>query len=408
MKQESNNAIDLMLRKLGRSGSRLQQNAGNGGAESADAHLDADELSAYAENALPPTTRARYTEHLADCVRCRQIVSQLSQAAGLVADEAPKAASSSRWKAFLASLFSPIVLRYAVPALGLLVVASIGFIALRSRGSMELAQRKVSVFDEAPTTATPGNAGANSPTAPSVNSVAKSQPKSVTATEEADKTVGAKSPEAEKTADEARRQESEQPHEKAATSTDQVAAAAPAGSPTETVTVTAAEAKPTAVADQKQTTTEPAPNKVQAQAAQAGTGQSAKAMDEPSTRRAAKEPAFAAADRLNAGSVMKKGKRDSTTANETTRADDAEEKRERTPADKDQTETISVAGRRFRKTGSVWIDVGYSSSQSTINVARGSEQYRALIADEPGIRTIAEQLKGEVIVVWKGHVYRIR
>src|ERR1041385_4332568 len=156
MKQESNNAIDLMLRKLGRSGSRLQQYTGNGGAESGDAHLDADELSAYAENALPPTTRSRYTEHLADCARCRQIVSQLSQAAGVVVDEAPKAIPGSVLKAFLASLFSPIVLRYAVPALGLLVVASIGFLALRSTGRMELAQRGVPTLDKTPATATSG------------------------------------------------------------------------------------------------------------------------------------------------------------------------------------------------------------------------------------------------------------
>ena len=402
MKQESNNAIDLMLRKLGRSGSRLQQNAGNGGAESGDAHLDADELSAYAENALPPTTRARYTEHLADCVRCRQIVSQLSQAAGLVVDEAPKAAPSSGLKAFLASLFSPIVLRYAVPALGLLVVASIGFLALRSTGSLEVAQRGVTTLDKAAATATSGDTGAAAPTAPSVNAT-KSQPHGVIAPAEVDKTVGAKSPEQEKPADEARRQENEQPHEKAVT-TDQVAAAPPAGTPTETVTVAAA-AKPSAVADQKQTTSEAAPNKIQAQAAQTGTAPSAN--DEPSTRRPAKEPSVDVF-RMNEGSALKKGKRDSTAAKENARADDAEEKRERSLADKDQTETISVAGRRFRKNGSVWIDVAYNSSQGTTNVTRGSEQYRALIADEPGIRTIAEQLKGEVIVVWKGHVYRIR
>ena len=402
MKQESNNPIDLMLRKLGRSGSRLQQNAGNGGAESGDAHLDADELSAYAENALPPTTRARYTEHLADCVRCRQIVSQLSQVAGLVVDEAPKTAASSGLKAFLASLFSPIVLRYAVPALGLLVVASIGFLALRSTGRMELAQREVTVFDKAPATATSGDTGAAAPTVPSVNAT-KSQPHGVIATAEADKTVGAKSPEQEKPAAEARRQENEQPHEKAATSTDQVAAAAPAGSPTATVTV--ASAKPSAVVDQKQTTSEAAPNKIQAQATQTGTAPSAN--DEPSTRRPAKEPAVDVF-RMNEGSALKKGKRDSAAAKENARADDAEEKRERNLADKDQTETISVAGRRFRKSGSVWIDVAYNSSQGTTNVTRGSEQYRALIADEPGIRTIAEQLKGDVIVVWKGHAYRIR
>jgi putative zinc finger protein len=403
MKQESNNAIDLMLRKLGRSGSRLQQNAGNGGAESADAHLDANELSAYAENALPPTTRARYTEHLADCVRCRQIVSQLSQAAGLVIDEAPKTASSSGLIAFLASLFSPIVLRYAVPALGLLVVASIGFIALRSRGSMELAQKREVNF-QTPAAEAPLDNGASTSSVPSVKLATKSQPYNVTPPE-VEKTAGAKSAEQEKPADEARRQENDQPHEKAATSTDQVATAAPAGSPTETVTVTAA-AKPSAVADQKQTTSAVAENKVQTQAAQTGSVQNPKTNEEPAARRVAKEPTFDVA--MNASPPLKKGKRDSITANETTKAGDAEEKRERSRADKDQTETISIAGRRFRKTGSVWTDVAYNSSQGSTNVTRGSEQYRALIADEPEIRTIAEQLKGEVIVVWKGHVYRIR
>ena len=46
--------------------------------------------------------------------------------------------------------------------------------------------------------------------------------------------------------------------------------------------------------------------------------------------------------------------------------------------------------------------------RATVKVKRGSEQYRALIADEPAIRSIAEQLGGEVIVVWKGTAYRIR
>ena len=46
------------------------------------------------------------------------------------------------------------------------------------------------------------------------------------------------------------------------------------------------------------------------------------------------------------------------------------------------------------------------SATQLINVQRGSEQYRALIADEPGLRTITQQLGGEVIVVWRGHAYR--
>lgn len=68
----------------------------------------------------------------------------------------------------------------------------------------------------------------------------------------------------------------------------------------------------------------------------------------------------------------------------------------------------SVAGRRFRKSAGVWIDTDYDSSKPITAVARGSEQYRALVADEPRIRTIAETLDGQIVVVWKGRTYRIR
>ena len=70
------------------------------------------------------------------------------------------------------------------------------------------------------------------------------------------------------------------------------------------------------------------------------------------------------------------------------------------------TETRTVGGHKFRKQGSAWVDTAYKSSLSTINVQRGSEQYRALIADETGLRAITQQLGGEVIVVWRGHAYR--
>jgi len=71
-------------------------------------------------------------------------------------------------------------------------------------------------------------------------------------------------------------------------------------------------------------------------------------------------------------------------------------------------ETRSVGGHRFRRQGGAWIDMTYNSSMRTTNVARGSEQYRALIADEPELRRIADQLGGEVVVVWKNRAYRIR
>ncbi|HLM24352.1 MAG TPA: zf-HC2 domain-containing protein, partial [Pyrinomonadaceae bacterium] len=126
MRQETNNEMDLLLRRLGR-----QQET----SASSD-HLDADELSSYAENVLPPAARARYTEHLAECVRCRDLVVQLSSSTGVVvAQESAKVSAPSALSKFLASLFSPMVLRYAVPALGLVVVAAIGFIVTRDQGS---------------------------------------------------------------------------------------------------------------------------------------------------------------------------------------------------------------------------------------------------------------------------------
>ena len=82
---------------------------------------------------------------------------------------------------------------------------------------------------------------------------------------------------------------------------------------------------------------------------------------------------------------------------------EAEEKR----ADEDS-ETRAVEGRRFRRRGNAWIDTAYDDSRPTLTVVRGSEQYRALVADEPAIRSIAEKLSGEVVVVWKGRAYRIR
>jgi hypothetical protein len=86
------------------------------------------------------------------------------------------------------------------------------------------------------------------------------------------------------------------------------------------------------------------------------------------------------------------------------RADRGTDKNE--AGDKEQTRSIS--GRRFRRQGNAWIDTSYDSSRATINLTRGSEQFRALVADEPEIRTIANTLSGEVLVVWKGKAYRIR
>src|ERR1041385_7855991 len=105
MTQETNNDIDLLLRRLSRrpdaSDSRVEGD-----------HLDADELNSYAENALPAAARARYGEHLAECASCRALVVQLSSAVGAVAArETTQISAPFALRKFLASLFSPMVLR---------------------------------------------------------------------------------------------------------------------------------------------------------------------------------------------------------------------------------------------------------------------------------------------------------
>jgi hypothetical protein len=73
-----------------------------------------------------------------------------------------------------------------------------------------------------------------------------------------------------------------------------------------------------------------------------------------------------------------------------------------------EAETRSVSNHRFRRQGGVWVDVKYSTSLPTTGVRRGTDTYRALVADIPELGRIAEQLPGEVVVVVKGRAYRIR
>jgi hypothetical protein len=57
--------------------------------------------------------------------------------------------------------------------------------------------------------------------------------------------------------------------------------------------------------------------------------------------------------------------------------------RRRAEESKDDAVTRSVAGRKFRKDGGIWTDTAYDSSTRTVNMARGSEQFRALVSVTP-------------------------
>jgi hypothetical protein len=67
MDVEFDKEIDALLRK---------SVPGEAAGSARSAHLDADEIASFAENALPESTRNFYIAHLADCERCRTVLSQ--------------------------------------------------------------------------------------------------------------------------------------------------------------------------------------------------------------------------------------------------------------------------------------------------------------------------------------------
>ena len=395
MKEEPNNEMDLMLRRLGRTMNRPVRHSENGGGDSgSDGHLDADELNAYAENALPEVTRARYTEHVADCTRCRKIVSQLSQAAGLVFEEktSPRPAVTGLGK-FFSSLFTPMVLRYVVPALGLILVATLGLSVFRSRSTPQEA-----AMNKAADAVAQRTDSAAEPPAPSAAYNRLEDRQGQKPTIKAGEQTNPENKKSDVGDVDTARVEREEKRQEPASSVDQIAAATPAP-------VTKSEAPPAKEfgADKKATPSEAADDARRGQAVTAAP-----------TSVSVEQQKETAKMRDNEGNRQVSGlsAASSKAKNEVSRAKAqpgaaiggiaAAER-----ADKDESETRSVAGHRFQRKDSRWVDVTYDS-RATTNVAPGSEQYRALIADEPSIKTIADQLDGEIIVMWNNRAYRIR
>ena len=401
MSKEAKNEIDLMLRQLGRRGGALGPDVLF---DSGEQHLDADELNSYVANALPTAARARYMEHIADCASCRRLVAQLSAAEGhVVVEQATRVPSPSALKQFLAGLLSPMVLRYAVPALGAIVITIVGFVVMREQAresatTFSLENKNGSVAQVA------------SPTPSSLEGIVGQR-----ATESAE-------PAAPK-ADPLKRESSG--GATAEQRTADTANAAPVGaSDAQPLAKSAEPAAPPApkVAPTGAAETEGA-KKAEVDAASRAKLAEAEAMRQRDEQKKAPEPQrqVAAAPATGANRPFETGRlasseaidnraaksrRDaaidkSTAKDDASKEDAAKEKNEAAP------ETRSVAGRSFRKNGNVWVDTAYSSQQTT-NMRRGSEQYRTLIGDVPEIRQIAEQLDGEFIVVWKGRAYRIR
>lgn len=393
MKQETNNEMDLLLRRLARRQDVF--------APDHEDHLDADELNAYAENALPAKSRTRYTEHVAECSRCRELVVQLSASAGVViAQQADKVSESTGWRKFLAGLFSPMVLKYAAPALGLIVVALIGVAVLRRNQPGDYVSQ-VQREQSKPPDVAEGRVESNQQPQPQRGFAGDDKA--------ANSTVGKESQNKDS------EQQSDAPGPAGSpASVDQNAPTvkAPAPKPESPPVVTAAEppppqspAKVDAVIDEKrQQPKEDSGRKQEAEVKVTPADDSKKNFEIDGRDRRNETQATATARSRAAKSKSVVG--DLSAAQGAAAPGAAREEAGR--GDKDSPpETRSVAGRRFRRQGGIWIDTAFDQSRAITTYSRNSESYRSLVADEPAIKTIADELDGEFIVVWKGRTYRI-
>ncbi|HKR01298.1 MAG TPA: zf-HC2 domain-containing protein [Pyrinomonadaceae bacterium] len=433
MKRSDNTEMDRLLRRHARlGGERLREPFKTSGSETtAAAHLDADELNAYAEGALSDAARSRYFAHLADCDSCRKLVTDLTLAAQVTVEGRERAAiietqPSRSWRDWLAAVFSPPVLRYGVPALVLFAVIAVAFLATRTNR-------------EATSVSQQTGESRNYERSPEFNSNSAGETATATGAAESHSDRNSNNPLI------ASDQQSQTRPEVSATplppmksapvqENEPVATQADSPKPAEARTSDTKESPGVfgMGGNRKQADQASPPPPPAAQPPVLATTPAAPTTEMRSTREEQKKNKLADKDDNGAvvggsvadESVAKKAEsgRDKRAGEEapiaaTSRAAQNAPRSRRAPAAKsgpadgvtereDTTETRGVGGRHFRRQGNAWVDTAYNSSRQTTHVARGSEQYRALVADEPGLRTITQQLGGEVIVVWKGRAYR--
>jgi Putative zinc-finger len=453
MNSDSNTEIDLLLRRHGRRKATLasaaNERAAGGRPEETGLgpHMDADEMNAYAEGELPGPARERALVHLADCDQCRAIVTELKLAANVPLEAEDEGApqlqpSRASWRTWLAALFAPPVMRYATAAIVLLCVVGAAFLVMRQqkRESRQEEPQLVARNNESPggeggSAVKPGlvepqqSANQASSPAPLASPAGTNGEPAPLKDSKAGPTT-AESGQAPADANRTAQMNDAQPKEAAKTDAPAAvagAAPAPVSRSESTSEVTARDqADEDRSLARRNAPASPAPPAATTAVAGARPPQTPEADktkqsrkdDSPSRYRVGETSSVnnSASDAARESEETVPVSKPAPSASARRRATRPEAKAEGTDSigrssgalrSERATETRSVGGRQFRRQGSAWVDTAYTSGRATVNVRRGSEQYRALVADEPGLRSIAEQLGGEVIVVWSGRAYRI-
>jgi len=346
-------------------------------------HLGADEISAFAENALPEKTRAAYMAHLADCDRCRKILSNVISLNAESENETVYAAEKEIIPApipWYRKLFAFPNLAYT---LGALVLVFSGIAALTVlQNSNALQNAEISQVSERQPTGKGMNSDGDTMAVESYSNsmmssnatMSNSASMNSSSNGAANFSAMSSAPAMTANSNASARRESDKDlkHEsKAAAPQKEPADSAKTDVPVITVTPPSTKENNYSAENEAQKQ-QPAQNSI----AQNQT------IITPNSRNVQRAPSAT----LRAENKSKKFEE---------ARNDAREK---------SNETNTVGGKIFKRTNNVWYDSAYKG-QPTTNITRGTKEYKKL---DSGLRSIAENLGGTVVVVWKEKAYRIQ
>lgn len=417
--------IDLLLRRhagQARPGQALEQETGI----SASRHLDADELNAFAEGSLPDAARARYVSHLADCDDCRKVASQLAISGGaVVAAEAKRDPQGYSWWKSLSGFFSPLTLRYAAFAVVLVAVVGVVFLVTRQQRESNFIARNEStnqaqVSAVRPADAAPpaglnqsekGNADRSAATSTAAASPIVNKPESKVAEDSAQPKAPPPKPEQETTTT-SPMLAAKKAAEPATAESSPAYAPPPPGEITRAGTISNERQNiPRDVASGPRKSESLSDKSKMIDRSRAGEMPKDSRADDGSYRAGLNQPR--ANIQREADEKAAPGRDADTRAS---RNRDAKESRPQASAtqsaatgsrnaSEEAPETRSAGGRKFRRQGNGWVDMKFKSSMTLKSISRGSSEFDAL---DSGLRSIAQQISGQVIVVWKNKAYLIR
>lgn len=384
-------------------------------------HLDADELNAFAEGALPVATRSRYVSHLADCDDCRRAVTELAAASRRVEKTvvpAPVPATPESWWKKIGLRFAPTRLRYAAFAAVLIAVAGIAFAVWRKTHEpppVLVAQNKQTAGEAAHTMPQePAANGLAREQSPAVPLIAKANPQPTPAPfsdQKQPESTDLSPPSTAKSAGSLARNEAAPSPASPGRGPEPTAntAAAPSYAPPPAVET---ERGDTGNRNQQNLGYLHGPQRAESTEKykglddrSRGSGDSAKARDEDRARTGSDQP-VEKEERKDAEVARKRSEsRSATLASRPAARERQEEPKSDKAGPPEEADTRTVSGRKFKRQGNAWIDVNLQSSMSIKTVSRGSEEFEKLDA---GLRSISQQFSGPVVVVWKGKAYRIQ